>query len=276
MKIDITLLYSCGEDVIARLYCPEPNYSADKNSDSYTEHAEDVQCESCDKTYLVNVMNSHSGASVSTSPACIHIKASDPYFDHDEIGDWLWDGDVPEYLRILNEHLDAASEILKINTVGKSQFSLNVMIYGHLVAATEGFLSSAFIKTTISNQRLIKKLVESDPNFANMKFSMTQIYEKRMQLDETVSKYLHDLIFHDLEKIKPMYKSVLGHEFGDISWLFKAVTKRHHCVHRAGYDKDGKAIPFNESEIETLIHKIRDLSKSVNETITQVKGIVPF
>lgn len=270
MKIDATLLYSCNKDIVEKLYCPEPDYSADRNSDSYTEHSEDVQCGSCGKAYLVNVMNSFGGASINTTPSCVHTKISDPYFDEDEIGDWFWDGDVPEYLRILNEHLDAASEILKINKTGKSKFSRNVMIYGHIVAATEGFLSSAFIKTTISDQSLVKKLVESDPNFANMKFSMTQIYEKRMQLDETVSKYLHDLIFHDLAKIKPMYKTVLGHEFGDIGWLFKAVEKRHHCVHRAGYDKDGKPIQFSEKEIETLISKIRDLSKSVDQTIANL------
>lgn len=276
MKIDLTLLCSCSKDIVAKLYCPEPNYSADRNSDSYTEHSEDVQCESCGKAYLVNVMNSLGGASISTTPNCVHIKTSDPYFDSDEIGDWLWDGDVPEYLKILNEHLDAALEILKSQKTVKNQFSLNVMIYGHLVAAIEGYLSSAFIKTTISEPRLVRKLVESDPNFANMKFSMTQIFEKRMQLNETVSKYLHDLIFHDLKKIKPMYKAVLDHEFGEIGWLFKAVAKRHHCVHRAGYDKDGKAIQFENAEIETLIYKIRALAESVNETIADIEGVFPF
>jgi hypothetical protein len=270
MKIDVTILCSCGKDIVAKLYCPEPNYSADKNSDSYTEHSEDVQCVSCGKAYIANVMNSRGGASVITTPSCVHIKTTDPYFDRNEMGEWFWDGDLPEYLRILNEHLDAALEILKSKAHFKNTFSLNVMLYGHLVAATEGFLSSAFIKTIISNEKLVRRVVESDPNFANMKFSMTQIFEKRIQINETVSKYLHDLIFHDLAKIKPMYKTVLGHEFGDIGWLFKAVEKRHHCVHRAGYDKDGKPVQFSEKEIETLISNIRDLSKSVDHTIANL------
>lgn len=72
-----------------------------------------------------------------------------------------------------------------------------------------------------------------------MKFTLSQLFKEREQIKDTVAKYLHDLIFHDLKKIKPMYKDVLGHDFGDISWLFKAVAKRHDCVHRAGHDKDG-------------------------------------
>ncbi|HHF0540764.1 TPA: hypothetical protein ACPHTZ_004834, partial [Vibrio alginolyticus] len=83
----------------------------------------------------------------------------------------------------------------------------------------------------------------------------------------TVAKYLKDLIFHDLKKVKPMFKNVLGYDFGDISWLFKAINLRHHCVHRAGLDKDGNRIDLSVDSIRNLVDKSTCLIWSIEEKV---------
>jgi hypothetical protein len=239
---------------------------AEKNSDSYTDDYDSVVCENCEIEYEVTVMNSFGGAYVYVNNGDIEASCSAPYYEQEDDEDWYWRDDTQKHHEKLNEHLDSAQELLKIEVNEKNRFSLNVMIYGHIVAAIEGFLSSVFIKTTIGHEELIRKLVETDPQFSNMKFTMSQLFEKREQIKDTVAKYLHDLIFHDLKKIKPMYNDVLGHDFGDIRWLFKAVTKRHDCVHRAGYDKEGNPVQFCDGEIVELIEKIRLLAEVVKTT----------
>ncbi|MGZ4960720.1 MAG: hypothetical protein ACXV7J_15855 [Methylomonas sp.] len=212
-------------------------------------------------------MSSFGGAEVYVENGYIEASFSSPYYQTEgDYEEWYWRAETPNYYETLNEHLNTAYELLKIEVNNKKRFSLNVMIYGHIVAVIEGYLSSVFIKTTIEHEELIRKLVETDPQFANMKFTMSELFEKREQIKNTVAKYLQDLIFHDLKKIKPMYNDVLGHDFGDIEWLFKAVTKRHHCVHRAGYDKEGNPVLFADGEIVELIKKIRSLAGCVKAT----------
>jgi hypothetical protein len=245
---------------------------AERNRDSDTYSDDEVDCEECGETYHVSIMNSFGGADVSIDEENVDVNFSGPYYDEDDADDDYWREEPSEQLRILNRHLDSASELLKIDIGQNNVFSLNVMIYGHVVAATEGFLSSVFIKTTLGSEDLIRRLVETDSGFSNMKFSMSQIFEKRETIKETVAVHLKKMIFHDLKKVKPMYQSVLGHDLGDISWLFKAVLKRHDCVHRAGYDKDGNQLTFSGGEAETLIQNVRVLCQSILAEVTKLEG----
>ena len=252
--------------------CPEPNYMAERNKDSYVESDDEVDCEECGENYQVAIMNSFGGADVSVDGGNIEVHSNGPYFDEeDRDDDMYWREEPSEQLRILNSHLDSAEGLLKIDVGQHNAFSLTVMIYGHVVAATEGFLSSVFIKTTTGSEALIKRLVETDPKFSEMKFSMSQLFKERESIKDTVAAYLQNLIFHDLKKVKPMYKAVLGLDLGDIGWLFKAVSKRHDCVHRAGYGKDGNQIAFEEDELQVLIQKVRALCESIMVTVTKLE-----
>ena len=152
----------------------------------------------------------------------------------------------------------------------EAKFSLLVMSHAHIVASVEAYLAGTFIHKVTNSEELIRKLVESDPYFSKMKFTLKEIFEKKEKLKFTVAEYLQDLIFHDLKKVKPMFKDVLNCDFGDISWLFDAVRKRHDCVHRAGLDKDGRHINLSKDLIRHLIYMssifIRKTEQVVNFT----------
>ncbi|WP_203525714.1 hypothetical protein [Crenobacter caeni] len=100
--------------------------------------------------------------------------------------------------------------------------------------------------------------------------ALKEIFEEQSTLKVTVATYLKKLIFHDLKKVKPMFKEVLGHDFGDISWLFKDVIKRHDCVHRAGHTKEGNAIEVSKQSVLELLDKVEALAASVETTVNQL------
>ncbi len=270
MRIDISFDCKCGSLVQVTVPCPEPNYMAERNRDSHAYSEDSVDCEECGENYEVTIMNSFGGADVSVDGGSIDANFNGPYYDEDDDENY-WREEPSEQLRNLNRHLDSARELLKLDAGLSNVFSLNVMIYGHVVAATEGFLSSVFIKTTVGSEDLIRRLVETDPQFSEMKFSLSQLFEKRESIKDTVAGYLKQMIFHDLKKVKPMYKSVLGHDLGDIGWLFKAVSKRHDCVHRAGYDKDEKPLTFAQNEVAILIQDVRNMCQSVMDSVTKLE-----
>lgn len=164
---------------------------------------------------------------------------------------------------IFNTQMQSVLELSNVQASDEAKFSLLVMLHGHTVASVESYLASTFIHKVTNSDELIRKLVETDPVFSEMKFTMQEIFKKQENLKLTVATYLKDLIFHDLKKVKPMFKDVLDCDFGDISWLFKAVKIRHHCVHRAGLDKDGNRIEISIESIKELITNSKHLVHEV-------------
>jgi hypothetical protein len=92
---------------------------------------------------------------------------------------------------------------------------------------------------------------------------LSEIFTRQEFLSSEIEKYLKDLIFHNLQKTKEMYKSVLGFDFGNVSWFFKAVAIRHHCVHRAGYDKEGNKLSVTLESVRELASNLSDLVEAI-------------
>lgn len=175
-----------------------------------------------------------------------------------------WEIQSSEQLANFDSQLESASKVLDATFDVITQFHVLAMLQVHIVASMEHFLSSTFIYQVTNSDTLLKKLVETDPEFANRKFSLSEIFSESDKLKTTVATYLKSLIFHDLKKIKPMYKSVLSCDFGDVSWLFTSVLLRHDCAHRAGHDKEGNKISLTKEDIRALIERCRLLASSID------------
>lgn len=179
--------------------------------------------------------------------------------------DWLVIG--KSRIEIFDENIEASSEVLNLSATISSAKNLLVMLQAHVVTAVEAYLSSTFIEKALSAELFMQKLVETDPEFAKRKFTIQEIFTKRESLKDDLRQYLKDLIFHDIAKVKEMYKSVLDIDFGEVGWLFKAVTLRHDCVHRAGYDKDGNQVPLTVASITELIDQCATLVHEIESSI---------
>jgi len=183
----------------------------------------------------------------------------------DPEGDELeWEVVYSDQLEMFTKQLIEIPAILQIDTVKSAQFSLLVMLHAHVVSALEHFLSTTFIYRVTNSDKLTRKLIETDPEFGNRKFTVNEIYAQHSNIKSTVATYLKGIIFHDMRKVKPMYTEVLSYDFEDISWLFKAVRVRHDCVHRAGYDKDGTPVAVSVESIRELVKNCRELAEKID------------
>ncbi|MFQ2243933.1 hypothetical protein [Aeromonas enteropelogenes] len=278
MVMGITFTCECGEVVEETVYVQEPNFSAEKNSDSQTDSWQEVYCLSCDEEYTVQVTNTFYGAMASIDNSNIEVSYGMPYYSVSDAEELYWYMDSKTHHDILQNHLKSVRTLLDIDVPPETLFSLWVMLHGHVVSAIEGYLAGVFIHKVTNSEELTRKLVETDPEFSKKTFTLKEIFEKQSGLKVTVATYLKDLIFHDLKKVKPMFRDVLGHDFGDISWLFKDVMKRHDCVHRAGYNKDGEAIEVSRKSVLELLENVEALAASVEATleVLDVTDDTPF
>lgn len=272
MLMDISFSCECGKQIEETIDVPMPNFAADKNKDSGVENFEQICCEACNTQHEVYVVNTFYAADCSVNYGGTDVNYDMPYFsesDYDE-NELAWLIQNETQIDIFQNHIKSVEKILEADIDTEAYFSLLVMLYGHVVAAVEAYLSSTFIQKVTNSEVLTRKLIETDPSFSKKKFSLKEIFEEQEKLKFTVATYLENLIFHDLKKVKPMYRDVLDCEFGDISWLFKAVIIRHHCVHRAGYDKENTKVELSIDILSELVAKAKNLTSLVENKVNPV------
>ncbi|WP_318454956.1 hypothetical protein [Photobacterium leiognathi] len=192
-----------------------------------------------------------------------------PYEDTHDF-EWYAENENKSHHELLMEQLESVDIMLELTIPEPAMFSFLVMVHAHIVSAIEGYLAGVFIHHVCNSDELTRKLVETDPEFGNRKFTLKEIYRENDALKVTVATYLKNLIFHDIKKIKIMYSTVLGHQFDDLSWLFKAVKVRHDCVHRAGYNKEGEKVDISVASIHAILQSVMELADEIENTINDL------
>lgn len=193
-------------------------------------------------------------------------------FEDDELElEWLL-RDNTNQMSVFKNQIRCVDHLLSISFEGSIRFNILVMLHAHIVAATERFISSSLIREVTSSRQLLRKLVESDPELAKRKFTLNNIFIEHDKIELTISRYLKSLIYHRLDIIKPMLLDVLDYELGDVSWLFKAISIRHDCAHRAGLQLDGQQVDISEESIKLLVSNCIQLIEDLNQHMLDYKN----
>jgi hypothetical protein len=146
--------------------------------------------------------------------------------------------------------------------------SLDKLLFLNVITAMETYLSDAFINTIMGDDALIRKLVETNPDFKNRKIDLSEIYSRVDGLKEEVRNYLLEIIYHNIAKVKPMYESVLNISFpNDLSAVFKAIQVRHDIAHRSGKTKEGAQVSINKDVILKLIAVVQSFVEVINKQL---------
>lgn len=261
---------SCGNDVVSEdIFVPEYNYTSETMHDG--EGCEDgyASCDACGKDFEIEIYSSGLGR-IRNYNGNGHIKvieneASASLYEDEEL-QWELLSENPQ--EIFEKHLDCVSELLnQVISDEQTKFSLLVMLYGHTIAAMERYLSIVFLKEVSKSSKMIAGLVRTDPELKKRSFTLEEINKDQNIVYTVVIEHIKSIIFHNIAKIELMYKSTMGVDLGKVDWLFKAVKKRHDCVHRAGFDKDGNMITITKEEIEKLVIQCRDLANHIENEI---------
>lgn len=264
MEIDITFSCQCGAFIDEAIDCDGPNVSAESDEASFREYWKTLICDGCGKDYDAHILCTLSDTDIRI-PNIVDLNFDVRDFFEEE--DVISEIESTRQLDIYRKVSTDVVSLLRHPHPPEVQATLNNMLFAQVVTAVEAYLSSSFISTVIHDDALTRRLVETDPELARRQFSLKEIFTRWEDLKFLVARYLKDLIFHDLKKIKPMYLSVLDIDFGDVSWLFRAVLIRHNCVHRNGFDKDG-----NQQEIkdEAIIELVKQCTRLVSEIEEQL------
>lgn len=157
-------------------------------------------------------------------------------------------------------------------------FLLNRMVFSQQVTALEAYLGDTLISAVMSDAAAMQRLIEQDEKLVKEKFSLVEISKEPTLVERKVRGHLRSILYHNLAKVDVLYNIALGirilEEAKDSVSLFKAVTLRHDCVHRNGFDKDGNELQvFTKQFVQDTADLIRDFVESIERAIrTRTRG----
>jgi hypothetical protein len=139
------------------------------------------------------------------------------------------------------------------------------MVYSSTITALETFLSDAFYQTVINNSALVDRLMQTTPEFTERKYSLAEIVDWQSAQKQKIAEYLFDIVWHNLGRVRAMYKKVLNIEFPeDSDVIHKAVAVRHDIVHRGGKTKTGSVHRFHQAQIVDLLRAVDSFVRELN------------
>ena len=175
-----------------------------------------------------------------------------------------------EFHATLLQDLDNIETLMDGITLDSSNEQLFLrLLCVNIVTVLEVFLSDAFLNTAMSNETCLRNFIAGNPDFKKKKLTLNEIFVRMEGLKKEIKNYLLDIVWHNLAKIKPIYKTTFGIDFPDdlTKPLFKLIAMRHDIVHRNGKTKKGNAIELSGSDISQLLDHVRRFAQFVDERL---------
>lgn len=185
---------------------------------------------------------------------------------------------VEDIARITEYYHNFAGAILDIEKLLETEVDSSVspvfhrMLFVNAITALETYLSDAFINSVVNTPKLMRRFIETTPEFRSEKVALSQVFDAVEKIEQKARSYLIDVVWHHLDRVKPMYRDTLGIDFhDDMGPLFKAVLVRHDIVHRNGKTKLGGEIIVTRDEIGSLLRQIEGFVQHIDQQVASVR-----
>lgn len=254
----------CGGMVEECVNVPLPDFSAETNSDSINSDYDVIICPQCGHESEVNLNTGfYEGYGEIEEVEEGHIEVEEHFPEED-------DDEYYEQQLYEATHTEIETALDSIEGLGESvkQF-LYRLLYANVITSMETFLGDTLKREVLKDEDSLRRFVETYKPFKNISLSISDLYMKKDSMPNFVKKTLCELLYHDLRKIKPIYKATLGIDLGDVSELYKAVLVRHDLVHRNGKNHEGQEHIITERMVRELQGKVKALMEKVNEQIEE-------
>jgi hypothetical protein len=203
---------------------------------------------------------------------CVEWSPAEKPSDYDEY--FIDDiAQITEYYHNFSGSILDIEKMLKTDIDGSVEHCFYRLLFVNVITSMETYLSDAFINTVVPDIELMRRFVESTPEFKAEKISLADVYKAAESIEQRAKKYLADVAWHNIGRIKPMYKDVLEIEFAsDIKDLMKAILIRHDIVHRNGKTKNGEEILITKKDVTNLISKIEAFIQEVDQNLSEKRS----
>ena len=183
---------------------------------------------------------------------------------------------VKPHTRFFEVFQHSTAEISELARQGEALANTDLLakvLFANIITALETYLSDTFVYTVISVPPLIRRLVESDPEFRKRKLMLSDIFRRHDGIKGEVAEYLEGLMYHNLAKVRELYRGTLCVDFPkEMAEIYRAIDDRHDIVHRNGRRRTGEFVNIDLRSLEQLLAAATRLVEQVD---SQVKDVCP-
>lgn len=188
--------------------------------------------------------------------------------------EWL-DYDVPANpFTIFMESYHHTGDLLA--DVGKDdgRYLVNRLIFSQQVTALEAYLGDTLLNVVTTDTTAMQRLIDADDELSKQKFTLAEIRADPGLVERRVREHLKTVVYHNLSKVDVLYNIALGIRIlrftDEKDHLFRAVMLRHDCVHRNGFDKEGRELStFTRTFVSETADLIRRLVENIEQAIRE-------
>jgi len=159
-----------------------------------------------------------------------------------------------------NEFRKSISNIQKLTNIEDIPENLQRhyfnMLFSSIITSLETYLSDALKFNLKENEKSLIKFVETFKDFKNIKCDFNNIFNLYDSIEEKVQDGLSGLLYHNLPKIKGIYKNTFGIDFQPISNLMKNIEIRHDLIHRNGKKRSGTYHDITKDKVLELCDNV--------------------
>lgn len=269
----ITLRFYCSEcgeeieEIIESL--PSPNLMSERDTYSGTLETDctDIECPNCHNNYNIQLASSMYGGELYSDDLDEDTEMEVENIENDYFEDY---SEIVEsntsFFDTFCIQMEANKRLFEISVLASDmKTTLNKLLFANIITCLETYLSDALINTVLGTEIYLKRFVENFKDYKDCSFKLCDIYKKIENLKKLVKKDLYELMYHNLPKIKEIYKTILNIDFPNtIGDIMTKIHIRHHLVHRNGKNQDGDQVIVKKEELNQTYDLIFEFVKEID------------
>ncbi|WP_413507501.1 hypothetical protein [Serratia proteamaculans] len=156
----------------------------------------------------------------------------------------------------------------KSNDFTNSQLALQ-MCYSMIISSLEAYVSDVVIYWSKKDEKILFRIASKECK--DREFKLADVLNDLEKFkDDVISHLSTNVIWHRLDKLKPVIEHGLGVKFPEIGKIMGSMQIRHDIVHRAGKTKGGEPLNITTDELNELKNNINEFvykfEKNLSET----------
>lgn len=141
------------------------------------------------------------------------------------------------------------------------------LLFANVITIMESYLSDTFIRKVTSKKKIMERLLNTKL-YNQEKKKLPDAYKWISKMKVNITEDLLKIQFHNLWKVKELYKEVLEIELPEVTEkLINSVFIRHDIVHNNGKTKKKGEWIINKDQINQLIDDTEELVKSIENQL---------
>jgi len=167
----------------------------------------------------------------------------------------------------LRDRLAQSRQVLALQGNIGAQLLARSLVFASVITSLESFLWETVSYWVDHDETIVINIVTNIPAFRDQPLKLGEIFEKRKSLKNDIKAYLQNLVWHQWNKVAPLFKLGLQVDIPGFKQFEAALIKRHDIVHRSGVSKAGERVAVDVAEIEALCEQIIRFANEVNEKL---------